>query len=656
MRVGGATFAEARVPGGARDTALHGDRVRLRPDRQRNGQLTASVVEVIERRAPILVGRVRRRGRSTRLVFRDGGQERELRLEPSDGDDLRQDAWAVAEVTEYAAPDAPLAGRLTEVLGEDGAPGVDVSVLLRRYGVREAFPAEVEAEAAALPARLPRREVARRSDLRDRLTFTIDSASARDLDDAISIVRRGRRGWRLWVHVADVSFYVEAATALDAEAFERGTSIYPFDRVVPMLPAGLSEDRCSLLPGGDRFALTCVLDLEADGATKRCEIVPAVIRSDHRLTYDEVQAMFDRADQGFTPLGPSPECEQALLDARELSRVLRRKRRERGAIHFDSSDARLAINRSGSAVGVRRPPRLESHLLIEDLMIAANEAVARYARDRDLPVPYRAHRPPPVDRVREVVPVLRSLGVRPPKRLQWSRHDVADLLRAATGHESPSLVRRWTLRAMDRAEYGPDPDIGHFGLASTGYLHFTSPIRRYPDLLVHRTLRADLRGLDAKRRTGLREALPERCEHCGQRERRAGGIEMEAHRRKLLGLIDRFRGEEFDAVVVDVMHRGANVELAPLGIEGLLPVRSLRGWRADAGARLLRGRGRDERIGIGDRLVVRPESVDLDRGWLDVALVSGIDGAELDAGGGRRRRSRRRSRSGARRGGEGVRG
>ncbi len=462
-------------------------------------------------------------------------------------------------------------GRVTEVLGNLEDPGVDLKVIVSKYGLPDAFPPEVEEEALRVARPVGSDEVSGRTDFRGWLTVTIDPETARDHDDAVGIERRRDGGYRLAVHIADVAHYVREGGVLDQEAYLRGTSVYFPDRVVPMLPHALSSDVCSLVEGRDRLTQTVVIDLDATGRVEKTAFHDGVIRSAARLSYQQAQAIVsgdEEARARFAPLVPS------LLAMDELAKLMRRRRYERGSLDFDLPEPKLVLDAKGEMTGIVRHERLDSMKLVEEFMLAANEAVAEALHRADAGALFRVHEQPDPGRVEEFVDLVASLGYRVPGSLEDVRPEHFQLiLRQIEGKPEEKLVSYLLLRTMKLARYHEE-NLGHFGLATDMYAHFTSPIRRYPDLVVHRALRALRQGRDAGREAWLKAKLPE----MGTPPLRAGapglGRRARAHRVEEGPLHGLPPGRE----VPGLRHRGA----------GLRPLRGARrGLRAGARARLV---------------------------------------------------------------------
>jgi len=606
--------------------AMDGDLVAVRVERPRRrarelGMEEGTVVRVLERRRRSLVGRWVSEGVRAHVqplerkldfpVVVTGSRTGER---PRDGD------LVVVTVDRGPVGGRAARGTLVEVIGRPGEPGVEEAAVLRMHEIPVEFPDEALAEAEGLD---PAVQVDRgRWDLRDRPAVTIDPPTARDYDDAVNAAR-GRGGEIVVeVHIADVSHYVREGSALDAAARERGTSVYLPGVCVPMLPERLSNDLCSLREGVDRYAFTVRFAVAPDGRVVRETMRPSVIRSRHRLTYDEVFSWLEGG--GRARWGGGVTASLRLLD--EAAARLRARRRERGALDFELAEPVVLLDPEGRLLGIESRAHNRAQRLIEELMIAANEAVARRLMEAGQPALFRVHEPPDPDRVVELAAVLGELGIAfelpedgsvPPAVLQG-------VLDAAEGSEAERLVGMLVLRTLKRALYSPDP-LGHYALATPHYLHFTSPIRRYPDLVVHRMLRRlleDGRPVAEEEREALEEALEGLGTHCSETERRAEDAERTVlHWKKVLFLRDRV-GEEFDAHVTGVAEFGLFVELDGILVEGLVHVTELGDdyFRFD-GAHTLVGERTGVRYRLGDPIRVRLVRVDLDTMRLDLAAA-----------------------------------
>lgn len=603
------------VPPHALESAVDGDRVVVRIERKRRGEKPQGrVIKVLERAREQVVG-VYHGARNFGFVDPDDRKlPRDIFVPPDDTAGAKDGDVVVVEIGFWGDEKLSPSGRITEVLGRRGEPGVDVLSIVHGHELPLGFPPDVEAQARALhesgigPADLKGRE-----DLRDLLVFTIDPEDARDHDDALSVTATGEDEWEVGVHIADVAHYVEEGGAIDAEALRRGTSVYLVDRVVPMLPEELSGDLCSLRPDVDRLALSAMIRLGSDGSVRGSRIARTVIRSRHRLSYEEAQRFLDgeRSDPA--------EVSDALDLLVKLSRGVRAARARRGSIDFDLPEARVVLNREGEPTDIQRVLRLEAHRLIEDFMILANETVATRASKKKIPFIYRIHEPPDEDRVQQLSEFLGTLGVKfkpsqDPKAFQAA-------IESVEGRPEEHLVSTALLRSMKQARYSVE-NKGHFGLASTHYAHFTSPIRRYPDLVVHRlTARAFVDEERIPREETSR--LEDVALHCSQRERVAVSAERDSVDMKKVEFMERHLGEEFDGTISGVTSFGFFVLLDRFFVEGLVHVNALEDDYyvfMDEQYSLI-GENSKRRFRLGDRVRIQVAAVDRDQRQVDLVLA-----------------------------------
>ncbi len=637
------------VPAGATGDALHGDRVvarltggRATPRGRRPAggvaggerRQEAEVIRVLRRANGHIVGTLERK-RGFALVTPDERRIPYVVVVPGPhvggagtGDKV------LVEITAWPAGRRAMEGRVVRRLGRADEPGMDVLSVILRQELPLEFPARVLREAEER-ARVGAE--GRRRDLRHLVIFTVDGEDARDLDDALSVERPGdgRAAWRLGVHVADVSHYVQPGTALDAEARDRATSVYLVDRVLPMLPPVLSNGVCSLDAGVDRLAVSVFLDLDRDGKVLAGRVFRSVIRSRARLTYTAVWELLRGAAETAADLARFPAVrlaaegeETALLpvlvrEAGAVAAALRARRMRRGSVDFDLPEAKVLLDEAGRPVVVAREERTRAHLLIEDCMIAANEAVARLCLERRIPCLYRVHEPPDPEEAREVAALLFELGVpfkvgAEPRPLAWQR-----AVAAARGRPEEVLVNAALLRSLKRARYAAE-NLGHFGLASGAYCHFTSPIRRYPDLMVHRLVKFALTagGATEEALTRLAGDLRELAAHCSERERRAEEAEEESVRVKMAAFMKERLGEEWPALVTGVTNFGLFVQLPNL-VEGLVHVSTLTDdyYRTDERGIALVGERTGRRFRLGDPVRVRVAGADPLKGTVDFVLA-----------------------------------
>jgi ribonuclease R len=614
--------------------ALHGDRVVARLERQTSKGPEGRIIRVLERAQQRVVGRYESDGRfGGHLVPFDRRVLQEFFIPAGEEAGAESGQMVTAEITHPPTATRNPIGRVVEVLGRLTDPGVDMKVVMAKYSLPDAFPAEVEEEAerAARPPGLG--EIEGRTDFRDWPTVTIDPESARDHDDAVSIERRDGGGWRLAVHIADVAHYVREGGPLDQEAYLRGTSVYFPDRVVPMLPHALSSDVCSLVEGKDRLTQSVVLEIDSEGRVKDTALHDGVIRSAARLSYQEAQGIVDGDDalrKRYAPLVSAIEA----MD--ELARLMRTRRFERGSLDFDLPEPKLILDDEGEMTGIVAHERLDSMRVVEEFMLAANEAVAETLHRAGGGALYRVHERPDPERVQEFCDLVASFGYRVPGNLEAIRpEDFQLIIRQIDGKPEEKLVSYLLLRTMKLAQYHED-NLGHFGLATDMYAHFTSPIRRYPDLVVHRALRALRAGLDHEREAWLRERLPEMGRHLSEAERRATEAERELIEWKKVRFMAGKLGESFSGYVTGVQAFGLFVELDEIYVQGLVHVSSMTDdyYRFDDKAHRLKGENTGRAYRLGDRVQVQVVRVDLDRRQIDFGLV---DVLERVAGKGRGR-------------------
>jgi ribonuclease R len=543
------------VTAGDMHGAMHNDIVSMRIFQKSKGAGPAGeVVQVVQRANERIVGRFEKQGRMAIVTPTDRRIHSEVFVGKAGFGGATTGQIVVARLTQYPGPNTAAQGVVEEVLGLETDPGVDVEIVVREHSLRTVFPNEVEKAAAAIPETMGRVE-APRVDLRDLLTVTIDPVDARDFDDAISLERHDD-GWRLWVHIADVSHYVEWGSVIDREAEERATSVYLVDRVLPMLPERLSNGICSLNPGVDRFTVTVEFDLDKTAHVDAYRLYPSAIRSDHRLDYESVQRYLD-TDAGW----PADEVRTLLTEFRACAAALNTRRIERGGLDFESAEPKVWLDPSGKPLQVTLREKTVATSMIEEAMIAANEVVARHMRDHDAPMVYRIHEDPAPDALAAIAAILaefdypmKDIGAATPRTFQR-------LIAYASKRPERLLINSLLLRALKRARYVDYLD-SHFGLASDAYCHFTSPIRRYPDLIVHRFLKAQLaRALDRGPIVSMVGGLEALADHCSYMEREAESAERDSVKVKLVALMAQHIGEVFPGIISGVTSHGAYVQL-----------------------------------------------------------------------------------------------
>jgi ribonuclease R len=614
-------------------TAMHGDRVVARispepPAGRIKGRREGRVIRILERAHDSVVGTLQRSRNFYYVVPDDPRFVHDIYVRPIAGapEDRRSETAAtvgdkvVVRLDDWQSRHVNPEGEIIEVLGPASAPGVDVLSIIRKYHLPTEFPREVLEQAGRIRESIDAQEIAGREDLRNQFIVTIDPDDARDFDDAIN-VEKLPNGWQLGVHIADVAAYVEPGSALDREARRRGNSVYLPDRVIPMLPERLSNGVCSLKAEVDRLTHSVFIQFDKRGVAKSARFARSVIRSAHRLTYKEAYAILT------SPL--RDQLGERLHLAWELVALLRRKRFEHGALDLDFPEVKVWVDAHGKPVRLERVENDESHQLIEELMLAANEAVARELKKRAIPTIYRVHENPDPEKLAEYREFALSFGYKVGDLTH--RAELQRLLAEIGGKPEEQALKVGLLKSLKRARYDPQP-LGHYGLAKTNYLHFTSPIRRYADLVVHRALGRDA----ALRRPGGAARRPYHpnmveiasiAEHISTTERNAADAEIDATQMKKLEffqqqLADR-KPQMFSATVVDVRNYGLMVELPDALVTGLIHVSSLTDdfYVFEPAKRQLIGRRSRKRFGVGDKLSVFVARVDVFKRQVDFAIA-----------------------------------
>ena len=644
------------IPKEAAERAMHGDRVVVRIGRiEADGRAHGEIIRVLHRAHPEVVGefRIRRTGfflvphderirqwieipedmalpRRGENVHRAGAEAPEARS-PEDLDGM----IVTAEILDFGQDGERPVGRVVEILGKPDDFGIDVEILIRTHHIPHRFSEDVLAQARSIPSPIPPEEIARRQDFRDLDIVTIDGETARDFDDAVWVERLASGCFLLQVHIADVSHYVRPGSPIDREAALRGTSVYFPDRAVPMLPVELSTDQCSLRPHEDRLVLSALLEIDSQGDVIAQRFVRGVIRSVERMTYTAVHgalegdsALRDR----YAPLIGRFEV------MRELALTLNRKRIRRGSIDFDLPEPLLEFDEFGEMTGVTHAPRSIAHRIIEEFMLAANEAVAAHLEAAGAPTLFRIHERPDPKRVLEFEDVAAHFGyslgagAAPVKRfrdratgrieaialdnLNLTSRNYQKLVQKIEGKPEERILSYLMLRSLKQARYS-DQNVGHFALAAFSYTHFTSPIRRYPDLIVHRVLKAHLDGKTYE--APLRDV----AESCSETERRAADAERELVERKKIKFMMNRVGDDFNSLIISATRFGFFVELEDLFIEGLVPIDTLPNDRFayHENTRKIIGERTRRQFSIGDKVRVRLDRVDAVENKLQFSLA-----------------------------------
>ena len=608
--------ADIHIAAHAALDAASGDTVKVRLSRGRDVRRpgpTGEIVEVVVRRTTRFVGRYFEAAKAGWVRIDGTVFAKPIAVGDPGAKGVHENDKVVVEMVRFPKHGHDGEGVIVEVLGAAGAPGVDTLTVINEFGLPGPFPEEALADARRQAERFTEDVPPDRRDLTGEVIITIDPVDARDFDDAISLVRIERGHWLLGVHIADVCHFVREGAPLDQEARGRGTSVYLPDRVIPMLPEVVSNNLASLQPGRVRFARTCWIEFSPEGIPIDASVERSAIKSARRFTYEEVDVFLAEPDTRQVEM--SDDVRSLLGRMRDLARLLRGRRMARGSLELVMPEVKIDLDRSGRVTGAHVVENTESHQIIEEFMLSANEAVARMLAAAGSGFLRRIHAAPDLRKLRQLTEFVTELGFEVDSL--ESRFELQRLLDMARGRPEEHAVHYAVLRSLSRACYGPQED-GHFALASDCYCHFTSPIRRYPDLTVHRAL--DL--LAAGRRVPL-DGLQQLGEECSQLERRAESAERELVKLKLLLHLSGRIGAEMEGVVTGVEPFGLFVQGLDLPAEGLVSLDSLPGdaYRYDRAAHVLAGRRSGNTFRLGDRLRVVVARVDLDRRLLELRLV-----------------------------------
>jgi len=597
--------------------AIHGDRVAVRVEdiRRRRGKAREGrIIRILERGTKRIIGRFVPGDGFGRVVPDDDRYLFEVVVRKKHTMSAKEDQVVIAEITQYPTIARNPEGRVARILGYPQDPGFIPRIVIGAYDLPHKFPTSVLKEAKAIPQMVSNDEIAGREDLRDKLTVTIDGENARDFDDAVSIEERDG-GYTLWVSISDVGHYVNPGTQLDKEAYRRGTSIYFPDRVIPMLPPELSNGICCLHPHTDRLALTVALRFNGEGDLGDCDVFKSVIRSDARLTYNGVKRILvDRDAEEMA----RHEALVPLLEAMgRLCSLLTGKSRERGSLDFDLPEPEVILDLQGETQEIIKAERNFAHQIIEEFMIAANEAVAGKLAQAQFPLLYRVHEEPDADKIHHFRRFVTLLGYRLEMRRPHGPREFQRLLEEMGGKPEERLVNTALLRSMKQARYSEE-NLSHYGLALDCYTHFTSPIRRYPDLLVHRQLK---RLIETSRPS--KGDFSQEGKHLSQRERVAMEAEREILKRYRVKFMEERVGEQFDGLISQVSPFGFFVELERLFVEGLVHIASLPDdyfVYDEKGYRLV-GKRSKKIYRIGDRVRIVVDRVSPERQQIDFRLI-----------------------------------
>lgn len=613
-------MGEVFVYGRNLNGAMHEDRVLVRINERGGGgqRPEGEVIRALTRAHRELVGTFEKRRNTAHVIPDDSRQIYPVYVKVDDKTKVRNGDKVLVRINTWPDKNRYPEGQVVEVLGRKGQPGVDIQIVIKKHGLRDNFPAAVLEEARKAAHPVAEADVAGRRDLRGLRMVTIDGEDAKDLDDAVS-VERIKGGYRLGVHIADVSHYVREDSKLDKEACERGTSVYLVDKVLPMLPRELSNGICSLNAGEDRLAMSCIMDIDSSGKVRKYEIAPSVIHIEQRMTYTAVNLILDKNDVETIEIFKDLVEDIRLM--KELADILRGERMKRGALDFDFPEPKVIVDDKGFPVDIKVRDSGPGELLIEDFMIKANEVVAEHLLKNEAPALYRVHEKPEGDSLTRLNNVLGVFGHKLPEN-RINPKAFQKILTEIKGSPGEKTISLMLLRSMKHARYAPQA-LGHFGLASEYYCHFTSPIRRYPDLIIHRALKLLLAGeMNSSRKAQLEKQIGYYGEHSTLMEIKAEEAERDLVAIKKCQYMQQFMGEEFEATISSVMAFGFFVEL-PNTVEGLVHISSIHDdyYHFNDRNYTLTGNYSGKTYAIGDEVRVVLVRVDVDDVKIDFELA-----------------------------------
>ena len=614
------------IPESDTGTAMHQDKVRIiiRNDKKEGKRQEGVVVKVLERGMPEIVGTYQL-NRDFGFVISDNPKfSKDIFIPRKEAAGIKNGDKVIAVITDYGSGNKNPEGKIKENLGNIRTPGTDILAIVKSFGIPSEFPEKVMKQAQRVPDHVLDADRDGRLDLRHLQTVTIDGEDAKDLDDAISLTKEGDI-YHLGVHIADVSNYVQYNSALDREALKRGTSVYLADRVVPMLPERLSNGICSLNQGEDRLALSCLMDINEKGKVVSHQIAETVINVNERMCYTDVKNILEDTDE------EAKKRYEALIPMffmmKELSGILRNSRHHRGSIDFDFPESKIILNAAGKAIDVKPYEANVATKIIEDFMLMANETVAQEYCTEEIPFVYRTHDNPDPEKVESLLTLLHNQGVKIQKaKEEITPKEIQQIIESIEGLPNEAMISRLVLRSMKQAKYTTECS-GHFGLAAKYYCHFTSPIRRYPDLQIHRIIKDNLRGrlMREGRTEHYAEILDEVARQSSVCERRADEAERESDKLKKAEYMSYHLGEEFEGIISGVTGWGLYVEL-PNTVEGLVHVNTLRDdyYIFDQETYELRGEMTKKVYKLGDKVRVRVADADKMLKTVDFELVADI--------------------------------
>lgn len=609
------------IPESATNGAMHGDKVTIMISNEKTGKRKeGTVLRIIDRGMKEVVGTFEK-SKNFGFVIPDNqkfGYDIFIPKEHTMG--AVSGHKVVVKITNYGDQDHNPEGKVTEILGHINDPGIDIMSVIKAYELPVEFPKDVFRILDYIPDEISPEEINNRRDIRELQTVTIDGEEAKDLDDAISLTKEGDI-YHLGVHIADVTHYVKEGAALDKEALKRGTSVYLVDRVIPMLPHKLSNGICSLNPGVDRLALSCFMDIDSKGNVISHEIVETVIRSDKRMTYTNVNKIIEEQDQEL--IEEYKDFVPMFMLMLELSEILKKRRHKRGAINFDFPESKIIVDHNGKPVEIRAYERNKATKIIEEFMLIANETIAENFFWQEIPFIYRTHDNPDEEKIKALAIFIHNFGY----SIKLGNEDIhpkeiQKLLNKIEDTPEEALISRLTLRSMKQAKYTV-ANTGHFGLSAKYYCHFTSPIRRYPDLQIYRIIKENIRGrLNEDRRNHYEKILFEVANHSSKTERRADEAEREVEKMKKVEYMMDYIGETFEGVISGITTWGIYVEL-PNTVEGMVRVSDMEDdyYVYDGERYQMVGEHTKKTYKLGQKVTVRVISADKLLRTIDFAFV-----------------------------------
>lgn len=597
--------------------AMDGDKVKVQLFAKRKGaEPEGEVVEILETKERIFVGKLEIARGFAFLITESKTLANDIFIPKDKLKGGKNGDKAIVRITEWLENAKNPQGEVVDILGKAGHNTAEMHAILAEFGLPYKYPANVEKAADKIPEAIPEEEIARREDFRGVLTFTIDPKDAKDFDDALSARRLENGNWEVGVHIADVTYYVKPDGVIDREAQHRATSVYLVDRTIPMLPERLCNQLCSLRPDEDKLCFSAIFELDANAEVKKSRIARTVIRSDRRFAYEEAQQVIETGEG---------ECKEEILALDGLAKKLREKRFKNGAINFDRYEVKFEIDETGKPIRVYFKESKEANKLIEEFMLLANRTVAEFigrppkGKSKKTFV-YRIHELPDPEKMENFATFIRRFGYK--LKTEGNKGEVSKginkLLDTVQGKPEENLIETVAIRAMQKAKYSTD-NVGHYGLAFDYYTHFTSPIRRYPDMLVHRLLERYLTG----GRSVVKNKYEELCEHCSGMEQTAANAERASIKYKQVEFMSDKLGMVFDGVISGVTEWGLYVELNENKCEGLVPIRDLDDdyYEFDEKNYCLIGRRKKQQYRLGDPITIKVAQANLERKQLDFQLV-----------------------------------